>query len=158
MCWCLILVWMWVLSITLQGNLSPWRALCVVKEQKKLCHCQAFTWTALQSTPLRAAILERLAWAEIAAWRPGIHSQHQPRHPLEKSWGGANLMAELEMSFNVTVSSGLQISWGLGMFPDIYNQFVTAKLTLYSKFSVQLSCCHVAKGDNKIGRGNGEEE
>ena len=83
-CLCVILVWIWVLSIILQGNLNPWRALCVVKEHKKLYHCQALTWTALQSTPLRAAILERLAWGEIAAWRPGIHIQHQPRHPLKK--------------------------------------------------------------------------
>ncbi len=32
------------------------------------------------------------------------------------------------------------------MFPDIFNQFVIAKLPLYSKFSVQLPCCHVVKG------------
>lgn len=33
------------------------------------------------------------------------------------------------------------------MFQDIFNQFVIVKLPLYLKFSVQLSCCHVAKGN-----------
>lgn len=129
------------------------------KSRKKLRHCQALTWTALQSAPLRAAILERLAWAEIAAWRLRIHRQHQPRHPLKKkkTGVGGNLMAGAGDSSNVAVCTGLKISWVFWACGQTYlNRFVTAYTSsLFKVFLCKLSCCHVAKNE---GRGSGEEE
>lgn len=56
---------------------SPRDTLCC-EIAEILCLCQALTWTPLQSPPLRAAILERLAWAEIAddGQRCVVRSQH----------------------------------------------------------------------------------
>lgn len=75
-------VCLWVLSITPQGNWSPRRPFCNVKEQTttaKISPGQLF-----KAPPLRAAILERLAWAEIAALWSDTHSQVQMKHPLFK--------------------------------------------------------------------------
>ena len=68
-CVCLC-VCVWVCERVLLHTTGPiWvpEGHSVVKEQEKLCHRQALTWTALQSPALRADILERLARAGIAA-------------------------------------------------------------------------------------------
>lgn len=137
----------WLLSITLQGNLSPW-TLCIAKVQKKLCHCQALTWTALQRTSLRAAILERLAWAEIAAWEPEILCQLQTNPPLENGGG----WSRARHSSIFTVCPGLKILRVLGMFPVILNQFIETKFPLDLKFF--LFVLQHSKNES----GNAEEE
>lgn len=80
------------------GQFESLKGTLCCERAEKLCLCQALTWTALQSTPLRAAILERLAWAEIAVRWKEICDQFQPRQPLKKSvcvWGG--IIAKLEI-------------------------------------------------------------
>ena len=48
------------------GHYESLRGTLCCEIAEMLCLCQALTWTPLQSPPLRADILERLAWAEIA--------------------------------------------------------------------------------------------
>lgn len=70
MCFCVFLYDFtadWSIIHNTAGQFESLKGTLCCESAEKLCLCQALTWTALQSTHLRAAIPERLAWAEIAA-------------------------------------------------------------------------------------------
>lgn len=74
---------LWLLSITPQGNWSPSRPPCRVKEQTLLLPRLHLDSSSKPPPPTHdsAAILERLTRAEIAALRPGTHSRIQIEAP-----------------------------------------------------------------------------
>ena len=125
-CRCVFSVWIWVLSITLQGNLSPWRALCVVKEQKKASPLPSSHLDSSSKRPSQSSHPGATGMGRNSSMTVRIHRQHQPRHPLkkkkEKKTGvGGNLMAGARDSSNVAVCTGLKIPWVfLGMLPDVF--------------------------------------
>ena len=70
-CVCMCILWDFGVHLSIihntAGQFESLKGTLYCERAEILCLCQARTWTALQSTPLRAAILERLAWTEIAA-------------------------------------------------------------------------------------------
>lgn len=106
------------------GQFESPRASLRCERAEILCLCQPLTWTALQSTPFRAAILERLAWAEIAAWWPDMLLH--PRHPLKKRRGSVLAVAQEMHPMSLSTCKEAKISWHKSMCHDNFNNFPTA--------------------------------
>lgn len=115
------------------GQLKSLKATQCCERAKTLCHGQTLTWTALQSAALSAAVLERY-----------IPSSNQSSHFKINGKGPNGRPRHLT---NVTVWLGLKFCQILSMVPDLYNHFIISLNPLYIKVLVQLSCCHIAKGN-----------